>query len=62
MRCIPKSLLDDIMSISILEGCMGKLVKMLLGISVHGVITSSTPGKLAIQYLIVHLLIHTHQA
>ena len=49
MRCIPKSLLDDIVSISLLEGHTGKLMKMLLGIGVHGVMTSSTPGKLAIE-------------
>lgn len=50
MRCIPKRLLDDVVSISVLEGFIRKLVKMLLIIGVHGVMTSSTPGKLAIEY------------
>lgn len=34
MRCILKSLLDDVVSVSVLEGSMGKLVKMLVGIGV----------------------------
>lgn len=50
MRCIPKSLLDDIVSISVLEDFICKLVKMLLGVVVHGVMTSSALGKLAIEY------------
>jgi len=50
MRCIPKSLLDDSMSISVLEGFRHKLVKMLLGIGVYGVMTSSAPVRPAIEY------------
>lgn len=44
MRCIPKSVLDDTVSISVLEGFIHKLAKMLLGIGVQGVMTSSVLG------------------
>lgn len=48
-RCIPKSLLDDSVSISVLEGSTGKLVEMLLGVGVYGVVTSTAPGKLSVE-------------
>lgn len=48
MRCTPKSLLHDIVSEIVLEGCIGNLVKMLVGIRVHSVMTSSKLGDLAI--------------
>lgn len=58
MRCIPKSLLSDVVSISVLEVFICKLVKMLLGMGVRSVMTSSTAGKLAIEYW--RPVIHTH--
>lgn len=48
MRCILKSLLDDVVSVSVLEGSIGKLVKMLVGMGVRSVVmTGSTASKRA---------------
>lgn len=48
MRCIPKSLLHGIMSGIVVEGCIEKLVKMLVGTRAHSVTTNSKLGDLAI--------------
>lgn len=49
MRCILKSLLDDVVSVSVLEGFIGKLaVKMLVGIGILSMtMTDSTASKQA---------------
>lgn len=48
MRCILKSLLDDVVSVSVLEGSIGKLVEMLVGMGVHSVVmTGLTASKRA---------------
>lgn len=47
MRCIPKSLLDDVVSESVLGGSIGNLVKMLVGRGVCSMtMTGSTASKL----------------
>lgn len=48
MRCILKSILDDVVSVSVLEGSVGKLVKMLVGIGICSMmVTGSTANKRA---------------
>lgn len=48
MRSILKSLLDDVVSVSVLEGSIGKLVKMLVGIGFCSMtVTGSTASKQA---------------
>lgn len=42
MRCIPKSLLDDGVSINVLESFVQKYAKKLLGIGVQYMTSSST--------------------
>lgn len=47
MRCILKSLLDDVVSESVLGGSIGKRAKMLVGIDVGSTtMTGSTASKL----------------